>query len=816
MRTLRVTAVAAALSVVLAGALAAPATGAPASADALSAAARAAGGGAAPTQSLVDVPGEDGTRTPPPRNTGGTVVTGAPQRTDAGVSDGALATVITAIEDDAPLPDDLSDLVNLQGDRLRVEVTPTAEGDARAAIAAAGGVNIQTVTDTLLVADVPVDRIPGLEGADEVAAVALPAPTSASPEFADIAPLTVGAQGGDVYAKTQAERWHRIGLRGDGVAVGIVDYFNRAAWKDARSKGEVPGTAGTFCKKNGRACDIYSTPQPDGLHGIAVAEAVHDIAPRAKLYLATVLTNADLRDAIDYFAAKGVRIISRSLGGFYDGPGNGTGNSASLIDYAAGKGMAWFNSAGNAGAYLATYGDGSKDWVGGYWREKFRDTNNNRWHEFTLKVVDPWTGTISTRTSERMYISCSPYFRLRWNDWRASVPSDYDIYRIDPVTRTALDPGYLPNRQAKRGDRPLELHPRSDSYFDCQGEEWFPVGIHRARAGSGTADDILELQGNSGDIAEGASSRYSASSAFVDSKNRALATVGAVDPVAGTAIAGYSSQGPTNDGRIKPEISAGSNFTSRAYTYGGYGGRFNGTSAATPVVAGAAALVLQRFPTLTPAKLVDYLRTSHTADRGAAGVDNVYGTGELIMQTIPVASFSARPAPKISGTRARGYTLSASTAAWTPSASISYQWYRGTQPIAGATKPAYRLTTADVGKRIRVVATGTRGGYTTASVASSYTPPVVDAFAKTPKPKITGTVAVGRTLAATVGTWSPKPSRIAYQWKANGKAISGATTKTYGVKASDAGKRLTVTVTATKSGYRSTAMTSVPTAKVAR
>ncbi len=55
---------------------------------------------------------------------------------------------------------------------------------------------------------------------------------------------------------------------------------------------------------------------------------------------------------------------------------------------------------------------------------------------------------------------------------------------------------------------------------------------------------------------------------------------------------------------------------------------FSGTSFSTPVISGAIALLSQAFPNLTPAQIVALLYRSAT-DRGAAGVDGIYGNGEL-------------------------------------------------------------------------------------------------------------------------------------------------------------------------------------------
>jgi hypothetical protein len=85
----------------------------------------------------------------------------------------------------------------------------------------------------------------------------------------------------------------------------------------------------------------------------------------------------------------------------------------------------------------------------------------------------------------------------------------------------------------------------------------------------------------------------------------------------------------------------------------------------------------------------------------------------------------------------------------------------------------------------------------------------------TTAPKISGTAQAGVRLTALPGSWSATPDTYTYQWKADGQAISGATGATYLVPASLRGKKLTVTVTARKSGWQSTTAESPETRAVA-
>lgn len=102
-----------------------------------------------------------------------------------------------------------------------------------------------------------------------------------------------------------------------------------------------------------------------------------------------------------------------------------------------------------------------------------------------------------------------------------------------------------------------------------------------------------------------------------------ILSVGAVD--VNNVIASFSSRGPTYDGRIKPEVVARGVTTSAAVNSSDVGyGTANGTSLSTPLVAGAAVLLVQAHPEFSPQMIRQALM--ETADRaGAPG--NTFGWG---------------------------------------------------------------------------------------------------------------------------------------------------------------------------------------------
>ncbi|MGO2633944.1 MAG: HtaA domain-containing protein [Galactobacter sp.] len=73
---------------------------------------------------------------------------------------------------------------------------------------------------------------------------------------------------------------------------------------------------------------------------------------------------------------------------------------------------------------------------------------------------------------------------------------------------------------------------------------------------------------------------------------------------------------------------------------------------------------------------------------------------------------------QISGSAKVGQTLTAKTSGWKNASSYSYQWLRDGKSISTATKPTYKATKADEGKKLSVKVTGKKSGYTSASKTS--------------------------------------------------------------------------------------------------
>jgi serine protease AprX len=88
-----------------------------------------------------------------------------------------------------------------------------------------------------------------------------------------------------------------------------------------------------------------------------------------------------------------------------------------------------------------------------------------------------------------------------------------------------------------------------------------------------------------------------------------ILSIGAVD--FSGAVTGFSSTGPTNDGRIKPDLVApGVRGVVCAIPPNSYSTGFQGTSLSTPLIAGTAALLISARPELTPLQVRDILRSS--------------------------------------------------------------------------------------------------------------------------------------------------------------------------------------------------------------
>ena len=532
------------------------------------------------------------------------------------VASGVLASAPAGADEPAPAAEALREDTFREGDglaqvlaplgaqpntQISVEVHGPDLTGVRAAVASAAGTVYGEVPGHFVEARVRVDRLDQLAASasvTQVTRVTLSSGTSPVPATGTVLQTSTALEA-IVKDTVQLRAWHELGHAGAGQRIGILDIFGTSELERAISSDRLPTPSGAFCRSFGVSCPI--TRSNAGPHGVGVAEIIHRTAPAAQLYLATVTTLSDLTAAIDWFATQGVTVINRSETSEFDGPGDGTGPLASLVDRAVANDMVWVAAAGNAG------GDAFRD--GQNWVGTFNDPDGNGVHN--------WASG-----EERMEFTCGFLLGMRWDDWDdATIATDYDLWIYDAKNDTSPEARATDN-QDDVNHRPLErINTRCSSESDL---DYLSI----VKFGDLEPDGVDEIQimGNFTPMQEWTNT-HSATGPGADSANPGAITVGATSRPNSPQLAGYSSQGPTTDGRVKPDLIAPS-----CLPVTDFAACFSGTSASAPVVTGVIA-VLRGANVLLSATDSRALLPRITADQGTAGPDSQTGYGALSLPT---------------------------------------------------------------------------------------------------------------------------------------------------------------------------------------
>ncbi|MEY2676833.1 MAG: hypothetical protein RL510_853, partial [Actinomycetota bacterium] len=122
------------------------------------------------------------------------------------------------------------------------------------------------------------------------------------------------------------------------------------------------------------------------------------------------------------------------------------------------------------------------------------------------------------------------------------------------------------------------------------------------------------------------------------------------------------------------------------------------------------------------------------------------------VESTPVIGLLSPPsASTIEGTMAVGKVVSVTTNGWGTGHTFTYQWYRNSAEIVGATERLYVIDIADLNAGLSVRVTASKPGFQSLSVLSAERGPVTPGTLTAPTPSFTGTIAVGKVLTAKTG-----------------------------------------------------------------
>lgn len=402
---------------------------------------------------------------------------------------------------------------------------------------------------------------------------------------------------GQGRAALEADRLLAGGVNGAGVRVAVLD-VGFAGYRRLLGS-ELPATVQTENFNFGEGFEASD-------HGTAVAEIIHDIAPGAALTLVAFSTDLEYLAALDWLRGQGIPIVSASIGfdniDSLDGAGRFARAASRLYEEA---GILYINAAGNEQQ--------------SYWSGRFTDTDGDGYHEFA-----PDDQLLAVHWTAGQLLS----LRLNWDDWGENpelpgTDQDYDLYVWCPGTTVLTqDTACLAATDFQQGQpahQPLE---ELMAVAPVTGQ--YQVGVRRFSPGPANHRLRLLVQLCDAGGCDAPSMEYRERSGTLShpAEGRGVLAVGAFDAVRGD-YEDFSSQGPTWDGRVKPDLAGPDNVTSVAF-----GNQpFPGTSAAAPHVAGLAALLKAQDPR-RGARQLRHLLLATSRDQGSRGKDNLWGAGK--------------------------------------------------------------------------------------------------------------------------------------------------------------------------------------------
>lgn len=435
---------------------------------------------------------------------------------------------------------------------LRPSVPPSAldAGRLRAhdAEIAAAGIDVVDV-------HVAIARLPGLVAALDAELLGARMPSR---------PTLLGAgksvsEGADLVAPPE----HRVcnGNDGTGAKVLVLD-SGFEHWKKSIEDGELPGAEGPITEAG-------------GAHGTMCAQVVADVAPGAKVVPRSVNSYAvfqQLVQKIEAGNADAIDIVTHSVIWVGQSFGRHEGPICKLTDRVRKAGVAWVNASGNSGG-------------GGFWSAVWSDKNGDG------KQDIPKPGGKAMGQTLRFFQHGGEIkLVLDWDDYEErKTDLDLQLYRetdsgLELVSESKQAQGIL----VPTVEQVVVQNAPAGTYAAVIVGKKVKPGLKLRIVHLGGGGDSFSVWNASGNVYDPASCD-------------GVLSVGAVpwSQWKTGELAGYSSHGPTVDGRLKPEVVAPTHVATSV-------GAFGGTSAACPHAAGALALAVAVTDT-APAALVDAL-----------------------------------------------------------------------------------------------------------------------------------------------------------------------------------------------------------------